>query len=61
MYNARVLLKSGEIVNITYKTFDISDGFVYFLISSDKGKFERKVISSDLIASIHQTEVTSIE
>lgn len=61
MFKARVLLKTGEVLEILHEMIDVADGFVHFLINSSKGSIERKIISSDLIASIHQTEVTSIE
>lgn len=61
MYHARILLKSGEVFETLHEMLDITDGFVYLLINSNKGSIERKIISSDLIASIHQKEVTSIE
>ena len=61
MYYARLLLKTGEVLEILHEMLDITDGFVYLLINSNKGSIERKIVSSDLIASIHQKEVTNIE
>lgn len=61
MLKAKVVLRSGEIIDILYEDMDVFNGFVFFLVNSNKGSIERKIISSDLIASIHQKEVTGIE
>ena len=61
MFEAKVVLRSGEIIDILYEDMDVFNGFVFFIVNSNKGNIERKIISSDLIASIYQKEVTNIE
>lgn len=61
MFKAKVVLRSGEIIDILHEYMDVSNGFVYFLVNSNKGSTEQVIIAATEVLSIQIKEVTNIE
>ena len=61
MFKAKVVLRSGEIIDVLHEDIDVFNGFVYFLVNSNKGSIKRVIIAASEVLSIQIKEVTNIE